>query len=478
MLARPHGAGKAGHYQRVAAGTMPAAVPRSVRWSIRARLLAIATGAALAAWGAGGVATMLSAREVHERLLDERLAQVARTVLAFADHELAEIARDAGAAQPHVEPGVALGTRYHLQVWSREGRLLLRSANAPADVPLAPHGDTGFGAGRLAGAPTRTYREAPPALPVEIQVAETLADRDTALPRPGLAYALGGLAAVLLIAGTAAAFVLRALRPLERAARALRERTPLDLTPLPLDGAPLELEPMLSALNALFDRVAKQLSAERGFTALAAHELRAPLAALRMQAQVAARTPDAGQRGTLLAAVLASVDRCSHLLEQLLTLSRVDDATPAAVQRIVLADTLATVQASLAAETTDAARPVRVTARFDAPAVHGQPFGVQTLLRNLLQNALRHAAGRVELHSDAVAGGVRLRVDDDGPGIAPADRERVFDRFVRLDTPAFGVGLGLSIVQSVARAHGARVTLADSPLGGLRVELWFPDAAA
>ena len=448
------------------------------RWSIRTRLLAIATGAALAAWGAGGVATMLSARDVHEQLQDERLAQVARTVLAFADHELAEIARDAGAAQPHVEPGVALGARYHLQVWGRDGRLLLRSANAPADVPLAPHGATGFGAGHLAGAPTRTYREAPSALPVEIQVAETLADRATALTRPGLAYALGGLAAVLLIAGGAAAFVLRALRPLERAAQTLQQRTPLDLTALPLDDAPRELAPMLAALNTLFGRVAQQLSAERGFTALAAHELRAPLAALRMQAQVAARTPDAAQRGTLLAAVLASVDRCSHLLEQLLTLSRVDDSAPATAERITLADLLAAVQATLAAEGPDGTRPLHVAARFDAPAVHGQPFGMQTLLRNLLQNALRHAAGRVELHSDAVTGGVRLRIDDDGPGIAPADRARVFERFVRLDAPGFGVGLGLSIVQSVVRAHGARVTLADSPLGGLRVELWFPDAPA
>ncbi len=451
---------------------MRAAVPLLARWSIRTRLLAITAGAALAAWGAGGVVTMLSARDVHERLLDERLAQVARTVLAFADHELEEIARDGGAAQPHVEPGVALGARYHLQVWSRDGRLLLRSANAPADVPLAPHGDSGFGDGRLAGAPTRTYREAPPALPVEIQVAETRADRDTALPRPGLAYALAGLAAVLLVAGAAAALVLRALRPVTRAERALRTRAPLDLTPLPTDGAPRELAPMLDALNALFGRVARQLSAERGFTAMAAHELRAPLAALRMQAQVAARAPDGAQRQALLGAVLESVDRCSHLLEQLLTLSRVDEAAPAATERVVLADALAAVQAALAADAV--ARPVQVTARFDAPAVHGQPFGVETLLRNLLLNALRHARSRVELHSDAVAGGVRLRVDDDGPGIAPADRERAFGRFVRLAAPGFGVGLGLSIVHAVARAHGATVTLGEAPLGGLRVEVLFP----
>jgi signal transduction histidine kinase len=280
---------------------------------------------------------------------------------------------------------------------------------------------------------------------------------------------------VLAIVGIAWWLVLRALRPVADAERALRERAPLDLAPLPLADAPRELAPLLAALNALFGRVEHQLSNERGFTALAAHELRAPLAALRMQAQVAARTPDAGRRAELLDALLASVDRCGNLLEQLLTLSRVDDPTATrATGPVALDATFDAVRATLAAEI--AGRGVRLTTDFAAPALHADPFGLETLLRNLLHNAIAHAprGGRVQVASVAQDGAVLLRVDDDGPGIAPADRERVFGRFVRLAAPGFGVGLGLSIVQSVARAHGAVVTLGESPLGGLRVELRFP----
>jgi signal transduction histidine kinase len=454
---------------------MPLAVPASPRWSLHARLLAIAALAVLAAWAAGGWATVLSAREVAARLQDERLAQVARTVLAFAEHELAEIAQETAPALPHVEPGVALDNRYRLQIWSSDGRLLLRSANAQVDAPFVARGGSGFVDGRLGAEPARVYREAAVALAIEVQVAETLVDRRGALPLPGPGFVLAGLASVLAIVGLAWWQVLRALRPVADAERDLRERAPLDLTPLPTADAPRELAPMLAALNALFGRVEHQLSRERGFTALAAHELRAPLAALRMQAQVASRTPDAGRRGELLDALLASVDRCGHLLEQLLTLSRVDDPTATrATGPVALAAAFDAVRATLAAEI--AGRGVRLTTDFAAPALHADPFGLETLLRNLLHNAIAHAprGGRVQVASVAQDGAVLLRVDDDGPGIAPADRERVFGRFVRLAAPGFGVGLGLSIVQSVARAHGAVVTLGDSPLGGLRVELRFP----
>lgn len=454
---------------------MPSAVPASPRWSLHVRLLAIAAFAVIAAWVAGGWATMLSARAVAAQLQDERLAQVARTVLAFAEHELAEIAQEPAPKLPHVEPRGALGERYRLQVWSTDGRLLVRSADAPVDGPFVPHGGSGFVDGRLDAEPARVYREPAAALAIEVQVAETLAARRAALPLPGPGFVLAGLASVLAIVGLAWWLVLRALRPVADAERELRERAPLDLAPLPMEHAPRELAPLLAALNALFGRVEHQLSHERGFTALAAHELRAPLAALRMQAQVAARTPDAGRRGELLDALLASVDRCGHLLEQLLTLSRVDD--PAAARRpvpIALAATFDAVRDTLATEI--AGRGVQLTTDFAAPTLHGDPFGVQTLLRNLLHNAVVHAprGGRVQVGSVVADAAVLLRVDDDGPGIAPAHRERVFGRFVRLAAPDFGVGLGLSIVQSVARAHGASVTLGDSPLGGLRVEVRFP----
>lgn len=455
---------------------------RPRRWSIRGRLLAVAFATAIAGWAAGGAAAWWLAERTNERLLDERLAQVAHTVLAVAAHELAEIEQEAGAApgEPPTAHGFTLGTRYQVQIWSvPERRLLLRSRGAPADTPLATPGSAGFGDGRLGGEPTRTFVPARGELPYEIQVAERMAERDEAPPLSAPLFAAAGLVSLALVGLAARTLVLRTLRPVAAAERALRHRAPLDLTPLPLRDAPRELAPLLTALNALFGRVEGQLSLERGFTAAAAHELRSPLAALRLQAQVAARTDDPAERTRQLAALQGSVDRCSHLLEQLLTLNRVESEGAPVRAKVELEPLMREVIETLRGE--QVARGVRLSAKFAVATVEGQRFGLQTLLRNLVHNALRHVkpGGQVRVSSEAGPDGVRLRVDDDGPGIPEGERARAFERFVRLDPePGPGVGLGLAIAQAVARAHGATIALADSPLGGLRVEVTLPRAAA
>lgn len=459
----------------------PFARPRPRRWSIRGRLLAVALLVALAAWAAGSAAAWWLAERTNERLLDERLAQVAHTVLAVAAHELAEIEREpaAAAGAPHTEHGFSLGRRYEVQIWSvPERRLLLRSTRAPAGAPLATPGSAGFGEGELAGERTRTFVPARGTLPYEVQVAERLAERDDAPPLSVPALLASGLLSLLAVGAGARMLVLRTLQPVTAAERALRERSPLDLRPLPTQGAPRELAPLLAALNGLFARVDSQLSRERGFTAAAAHELRSPLAALRLQAQVAARTEDPAERARQLEALQDSVDRCSHLLEQLLALNRVESANAAATERVEFEALMREALGTLRGE--QVARGVRLSAKFGAPAVRGQRVALQTLLRNLLHNALRHVkpGGQVRVSSERRDAQVWLRVDDDGPGIPEGDRARAFERFVRLDgAQGPGVGLGLAIAQAVARAHGATIALADSPLGGLRVEVGFPAAA-
>jgi signal transduction histidine kinase len=244
---------------------------------------------------------------------------------------------------------------------------------------------------------------------------------------------------------------------------------------------PRELQPMLGALNRLLERTAARLSRERGFTAVAAHELRTPLAALRMQAQVASREADPERQSRQLGSLLASVDRCDHLLDQLLTLARLEHDDPA------LATTTLDLH-KLFNELRTEMQPAlerwggTLVMEAEAPTLQARAFAVQTLLRNLIANAIAYGApgGQVQVRSSREGAVTVLTVDDNGPGIPEADRERVFERYVRLDRrgpTSTGVGLGLSIVRAVAEEHGAQVQLQDSPLGGLRVRVSFPDKA-
>lgn len=446
------------------------------RWSIRARMLAIAVGVAALAWLVGGIVTVEAARDVDARMRDARLVQLAETLAAFAEHEVAE--RGGAAARPGAPPDapeelVELDLRYRFQVWSGK-RLLLRSPDAPTDHALAPEARVGFADVRSEGQRLRTYLHRSRNGALDVQVAELLDASPSAPTLPGpwvLALMLLSLVAVAMLAG---ALVVRALRPVAAAERELRARSPLDLAPLPTTDAPREMTPLLDALNGLLQRTAARLSREHGFTALAAHELRTPFAALRMQAQVLAREPDAARRGEQTAALLASVDRCDHLLEQLLTLSRVEQGDSGAAAAHDLGELCDAALDDLAAEVSR--RGAEVQLDLAEPRLWGHRFALQTLLRNLIANAVAHSppGATVRVASHREGDSCVLVVDDSGPGIAEPDRARVFDRFVRLQGRGGGVGLGLSIVRQVADVHGASIALLDSPLGGLRVRVSFP----
>jgi signal transduction histidine kinase len=269
--------------------------------------------------------------------------------------------------------------------------------------------------------------------------------------------------------------VRRLLRPLRDLATQLGQRSPSKLASVQIADAPTELVPIVQATNGLFARMAEALHRERTFTSLAAHELRTPLAALRLQAQVADTTEDEAIRSRNLRELVRSADRCAHLQDQLLTLARLDTAQSGDLNETV---DLTEVVMEATAEVAAAARrkSVRLSPHSDGSSVRAHAFGVRTLVRNLVSNAVRHApeAGRVEIHVDGDGKDVRLRIDDSGPGIAADLRERAFERFERLNTTASdGVGLGLSIVRAVAEAHGAEVTLGDSSLGGLCATVRF-----
>lgn len=276
----------------------------------------------------------------------------------------------------------------------------------------------------------------------------------------------------------------RGLLPLEIMSRAVAKRQPDAMAPLAEKGLPEELRPLAGSLNALLARLDDALNAQRRFVADAAHELRTPLAALKLQVELVERAPDSVARSAALAELEDGVDRASHLVEQLLAMARLE---PEALARnFGDCDLVAVAKESIVARTVLAAgKRIDLGLARAAPVhVRGDAASLSMLLANLLDNALRYTpeGGRIDVAVDDDAGRAVLTVADTGSGIPVAERERVFDRFYRGATSGglsgqTGSGLGLSIVRRIADAHGATVTLGDAPDGhGLVARVNFPAA--
>jgi signal transduction histidine kinase len=229
---------------------------------------------------------------------------------------------------------------------------------------------------------------------------------------------------------------------------------------LPVPPAADEIRALAITLNGMLDRLAVARQRQRLFVADAAHELRSPLASMRAQVEVAERL---GEGGTLPAELLADLNRLSGLVEDLLLLSRVDaDARPPA--RLGLVD-LRALMTEVAAAYAGQRVPVTVAPGPEV-AVMADAEELRRAVDNLVANAVRHATSRVELAADSDSDQVVLTVRDDGPGVAEPDRERVFERFTRLDDARGrdhgGSGLGLAIVRELVRRAGGEVSLTDA----------------
>ncbi|WP_265521618.1 sensor histidine kinase [Oerskovia flava] len=238
---------------------------------------------------------------------------------------------------------------------------------------------------------------------------------------------------------------------------------------LPVPRADDELGALARTLNAMLDSLRAAEARQRSFVADAAHELRSPVAGLRASVEVARLHPDAYPTGELAAELTDEVLRLGALVDDLLVLARLG-ALPVVHEEIDLGDLAREV---VRASGAGAGGGLDVEVR-GAGRARGELAAVGRVLRNLVDNAARHAATRVEV----TVGDGALGVDDDGPGIDPQDRERVFERFTRLDEArerdAGGTGLGLAIARETARQHGGDVTLTTSALGGLRAEVHLP----
>lgn len=437
-----------------------------MRTSLSRRLLVSLASVVVAAWVATAVFSYLDARDRIGRMLDDHLVQAAHLLLV----------QGGGSNEPSRPPShwgkQEEGHSLVYQGWSDDGRLLFRSADAPP-TPLSDRAE-GFALVQREGMSWRVFGAR--SGNVRVQVAEHADFRDELagtiarhLLHP-VVFAIPILALLIWLS------VRWGLSPLRALAGEVEARKPENLVPLEPREAPAEARPLVSALNALFRRVASSVESERRFTADAAHELRTPLAAIRTHAEVALAAHDDAERARALEHVTEGTERASRLVAQLLQLARLDArATPPPMVPVDVSE-LAVRQvgehAPIAAE-----KQVNLGLADDsedAVTVAGDAELLSVLIRNLVDNAVRYtpSGGRVDVSVRAVGERVLLRVVDSGPGIPGEERARVLERFYRgRGTHQEGSGLGLSIVARIAELHGAELTLDDGPYGhGLAVE--------
>ena len=440
----------------------------SIRRALLVRLLfGLVAVAALAT-----LATYVETRREIGELFDLQLKQLAYSTRI--DDLLRGRALDPAAREGSRVAGVS---DIVTQIWDRDGVLVYWS-QAGAGLPVAV--TEGYSDVRHDGRNWRVYTHV--SGDHAVQVAHAIDERRELAAQAALRTLLP-MALLIPLFGLLIWYAVgHGLRPLETMSSAVAARRPDAMSPLSERGLPRELRPLAESLNALLARLDEAIGAQRRFTAEAAHELRTPLAALALQVGEVERVSDPGARVAAIEDLKLGVARTSRLVEQLLTMARLEPEgltrNFSRVDLVAIANEAIVARAPLAE-----ARAIDLgCTETSNVSVQGDAANLATLLANLLDNALRYTpgGGRIDVAITEEGGAAMLSVTDTGPGIPPAARERVFERFHREPNPddatlGVGSGLGLSIVRRIAEAHGATVTL-DSGAGGkgLVVRVRFP----
>lgn len=431
--------------------------------SIRRRLLIWQiTSLAITALLASAI-TYSVAWNAFNRLRDYSLEQIAYSILR---HGVAAETDDGEADEDDRGQFVS-------QIWEPDGKLAFTSIDGEGPPPQKNGAQTI----RWKGEEWHTYTLRSGGL--TIQVGNPSSHRRALFYHvaPWLLLPFSLLVAVL--GGLIWAAVGGAMRPFEHIRQELERRDPNDLSAIELPDQPDEVVPLTQALNDLLRRLDAALAAQRRFVADAAHELRTPLTAIRLQAQLAERSTEPGDRLAALAQLGAGVERAAHLVEQLLGIARLDPNVPHAPFTPVRLDHLA---ATAVAEFSARADTLGIDLglAFSEPMeLSGHAESLKVMLNNLIDNALRYTpkGGRVDVEVRKQNGRLVLSVADTGPGIPTEERRRVFDRFYRLAGPEIpGSGLGLAIVHQVAELHGGEVGVTNSYRGGAMLWVSLPVA--
>lgn len=436
----------------------------------------------LGAFGFGSILLVLVAYVVMldemNEVLDDNLRQVATAVARYHEHGGAvSVERESPRRDKALSPDAGeLVTR----VWRADGQPAAgKDEDAIFQRPTAP----GVAHVTVDGVDWRTYTVVSESFVV--LAAQRAAAREKMAAEATSKLLIPLLLIALMIGGLIVFALRRGLRPLGMAAEQIAQRNIRKLEPIGAEDLPLELQPLVDSFNSLMSRSSQAFSAQERFIADAAHELRSPVTALRLQVGLVAGANEGPQRRLAEQDLRDGILRLQRMIEQLLQLSRAGrgDGNPqfSVVDLRALVLDVVTDHAQVASS-----KQIDLGAEVHGPVrVEGDAEELRVLLNNLVHNALHYppAGSRVDVSAATESGVAILRVVDNGPGISPAERERVFDRFfrgagehVRSGDPA-GSGLGLAIAKAIAQRHGATVSLLAGPQGvGLEVRVAFAAA--
>ena len=472
--------------------------------SIRSRTLVLVLGLLGVALAVISWMSYRDAQHEIEELFDAQLAQTARLLEGMVSRDMTPAAREslqqalsqAARERGETMPGHRYESKLAFQVFDGNAEVVLQSASAPARLleRLVAAWRPGLsGAAALPAGLSDAlvgYHEVPvDAHRWRVFVLHDVADEfwvvvgeredvrgelvDNIALR-SLAPDLIGLPLLALLVWLAIGW---SLEPLKQMARLIKTRNPDTLAPLVIAGLPQELEPMAAALNRLLQQLNTLLKREKRFLADAAHELRTPLAVLRIHAQNALDAPDPADRADALHQMVHGVDRATRLVTQLLTLARLEpNAAHLQLRELDLHTYVRNELAELIPLAFERGQELTLNAE-ETGNYHLQADGTSlgVLLQNLVANAIQYTpeGGRIQVLLKETPDKVELHVQDSGPGVRETMRAKLFERFFR-EGVGSGAGLGLSIVQRIVELHRGTIILGDAPLGGLDVQVHLP----
>ena len=427
--------------------------------SIRGRLLLWQISALMLTGLLVSIITYLLAWDAFNKIRDYGLEQIAYSVVRHGvqyDND-EEVRNDRG--------------QFVSQIWTADNSLFFSSIDDAGPPKQAP----GLHVLEWQGTEWRIFTLQEGGMTIQVATTSASRARKFAAIAPWLLLPLVVLVVVLGLLIRAA--VGRALAPLQQVRAEVSQRGVSSLHALDMHDMPDEVAPLVATLNELLVRLDEALIAQRRFIADAAHELRSPLTAVKLQAQLASRANTQSEREIALAQLTGGVDRAAHLVEQLLHMARLEPSARQSTFKTLSLDALikkVVADFSAQADARDIDLGVGACASIN---LTGQAESLRMLLGNLLDNALRYSptGGRVDVELGKENNQAVISVYDSGPGIPEAERERVFERFYRVagsDVP--GSGLGLSIVRQVAVMHGGHIELNTATTGGLAVRVVLP----
>lgn len=442
------------------------------RLSLKLRLTLLFLALSLAAWFAASIVAWQQTTHKLDKLFDTQQMLFAKRLMTMDLDEIRapERMRNVPKKAKH---GRLDDDALAFAIYSADGKMILNDGENGRDIPYHYRRD-GFDNGRLKDdndewrflwltSPDGKYRVV---VGQEWEYRQEMALEIVSSQLTPWLVALPMMLLFLIV------LLSRELKPLKKLAQTLRLRSPDATDTLPVQGVPTEVRPLLDSLNHLFTRTQEMMARERRFTSDAAHELRSPLAALKVQTDVAQLYQDDPQaQGKALLQLHAGIDRASRLVEQLLTLSRLDSLDNLDdVEPIIMADLLQSAVMDIYHPAQQAGIDIRLNIHDQQVKRAGQPLLLSLLVRNLLDNAIRYSprGSVVDVTLDTRS----FTVCDNGPGISPDALARIGERFYRPPgQDATGSGLGLSIVKRIAALHGMRVSLDNAAHGGVEVRV-------